>query len=101
MKYRTIVRPEAENDLKEAFSWYEGKRQGLGYDFLLQMDAGVRFIERNPEICPPEYKGTRKHLIKRFPYKIIYLVEKESIIILAVIHGKRSPNLIKKRIDSI
>jgi len=22
MKYRTIVRPEAENDLKDAFSWY-------------------------------------------------------------------------------
>lgn len=101
MKYRTIVRPEVEDDLKEAFSWHEDKRQGLGYDFLLQMDAGLRFIERNPEICPPEYKGTRKHLIKRFPYKIIYLVEKESIIVLAVIHGKRSPNLIKKRIDSI
>ena len=76
MKYRTIVRPEVENDLKGAFSWYEDKRQGLGYDFLLQMDAGLRFIERNPEICPLEYKGTRKHLIKRFPYKIIYLVEK-------------------------
>jgi len=65
------------------------------------MDAGLKFIERNPEICPPEYKGTRKHIIERFPYKIIYLVEKESMIILAVIHGKRSPNLVKKRIDNI
>lgn len=98
MKYKTIVRPEAENDLKEAFSWYEDKRRGLGYDFLLQVEAGLRFIERNPGICPPEYKGTRKHLIKRFPYKIIYLFEKQTIIVLAVIHGKRSPNLIKKRI---
>ena len=99
MKYRTIVRPEAENDLKGAFSWYEDKRQGLGYDFLLQVDAGLKFIERNPEIYSSKYKGTRRHLIKRFPYKIIYLVEKERIIVLAVIHGKRSPNLIKKRTD--
>lgn len=98
MKYRAIIRPEAENDLKEAFLWYEDRRQGLGYDFLLRVDAGLRFIERNPEICPPEYKGTRKHLIKRFPYKIIYLTEKERIIVLAVIHGKRSPDLMKKRI---
>ena len=59
MKYRAIIRPEAENDLKEVFSWYEDKRQGLGYDFLLQVDAGLRFIEGNPEICSPEYKGTR------------------------------------------
>ncbi|MEW5814373.1 MAG: type II toxin-antitoxin system RelE/ParE family toxin [Spirochaetota bacterium] len=101
MKYKVIVRPEVEDDLKEAFSWYEDKRIGLGYDFLLQVDAGINLINRNPEIHPIEYKGTRKHLVKRFPYKIIYLVEKEKIIILAVIHGKRRPGLIKKRIDSI
>lgn len=101
MKYKVIIRPESENDLKEAFSWYEDKRLGLGYDFLLQVDVGLRFIERNPEIHPIEYKGIRKHIIKRFPYKIIYLVEEENIIVLAVIHGKRSPDLIKERIDSI
>jgi plasmid stabilization system protein ParE len=101
MKYKVIVRPEVENDFKEAFSWYEDKRTGLGYDFFLQVDAGINFINRNPEIHPIEYKRTRKHLIKRFPYKIIYLVEEEKIIILAVIHGKRRPDLIKKRIDSI
>ncbi|GBD98613.1 plasmid stabilization system protein [bacterium BMS3Abin07] len=93
MKYKVIVRPEAEDDLKEAFSWYEDKRKGLGYDFL--------FVNRNPEIHPMEYKGTRKHVIKRFPYKIIYLVEEEKIIILAVIHGKRKLDLTKKRIDRI
>ena len=47
MKYRVIVRPEAEDDLEKAFSWYEDKRKGLGYDFLLQVDAGMRFIERD------------------------------------------------------
>lgn len=28
MKYRVITRPEAENDLKQAFLWYEDKRKG-------------------------------------------------------------------------
>src|SRR3990167_6060714 len=101
MKYKVIVRPEAEDDLKATFSWYEDKRIGLGYDFLLQVDAGINFINRNPEIHPIEYRGARKHLIKRFPYKIIYLVEEERIIVLAVLHGKRSPDLLKKRIGSI
>ena len=94
MKYRIIIRPEAEDDLKTVFLWYEDKRKGLGYDFLLQVDAGLKFIERNPKIHAIEYKGTRKHLIKRFPYKIIYLMEEEKIIVMAVIHGKRSPGLI-------
>jgi toxin ParE1/3/4 len=101
MKYRVIVRPEAEDDLKEAYSWYEDKRTGLGYDFLLQVHAGLNFVARNPNIHPIEYKGTRKHLVKRFPYKIIYLVQNEQIIVLAVIHGRRSPALIKKRREVI
>ena len=82
MKYRVLIRPEAEDDLEKTFSWYEDKRKGLGYDFLLQVDAGMRFI-------------------KRFPYKIIYLVEKDKIIVLAITHGKRRLALLKKRINSI
>lgn len=101
MKYRMIIRPEAEVDLREAFQWYEYKRNGLGYDFLLHIEAGLRFIERNAEITPPGYKGTRKYLIKRFPYKIIYLVEQSRVIVLAIMHGKRSPGLIKRRINNL
>jgi toxin ParE1/3/4 len=100
VKYCVIVSPEAENDLKKIFSWYEDKRIGLGYDFLLQVDAGINFVKRNPEIHPIEYKGTRKHLIKRFPYKIIYLVKEEKIIVLAALHGKRSFELLKSRVDN-
>ncbi len=101
MKYRIIIRPEAEVDLADAFSWYEDKRQGLGYDFLLQVEAGLKFIGRLPEIHSVGYKGTRNHFIKRFPYKIIYIVEYNTVIVLAVLHGKRSPELMKKRINAI
>ncbi|MBI4746328.1 MAG: type II toxin-antitoxin system RelE/ParE family toxin [Deltaproteobacteria bacterium] len=101
MKHSVIVRPEAEDDLKEVFVWYENNRTGLGHDFLLQVDAGINFIRRNPEIHPVEYRGARKHLIKRFPYKIIYFIEGRKIVVIAVLHGKRSPNLLKKRLDSI
>ncbi len=100
MNYRIIVRPEAENDLKEAYSWYEEKRSGLGDEFLLNVEAGLNFIGRNPLIHATEYKEARKHLIKRFPYKIIYLTLEEAIIVIAVIHGKRKPNLTAKRIEN-
>jgi toxin ParE1/3/4 len=98
MKYRLIIRPEAERDLNEGFSWCEEKRKGLGYDFVLQVDAGIKFIQRNPEIHQIGYKNTRKHLIRKFPYKIIYLVDIDRVVILGIIHGKRSPDFVKKRI---
>ncbi len=40
MNYRVIVRPEAENDLKEAFSWYEDKRQGLDMTSFYRLIQG-------------------------------------------------------------
>ena len=98
MKYKVIIRPEAEEDLASAFHWYEDRRRGLGYDFLLQVEAGLKFIERTPAIYAVGHKETRSHFIKRFPYKIIYLFEDERIIVLAVLHGRRNPRLIKERI---
>ncbi len=64
MKYKAFIMPEAENDLKETFLWYEDKRVGLGYDFLLQVDASLRFIERNPEISPSKYKKLKATIKK-------------------------------------
>jgi len=67
----------------------------------LQVEAGLKVIQRNPKIHPISYKRTRIHLIKRFPFKLIYIFEEEDIIILAVIHSKRSPDLLTKRMNSI
>ncbi|HMF31053.1 MAG TPA: type II toxin-antitoxin system RelE/ParE family toxin [Candidatus Lokiarchaeia archaeon] len=73
------------------------QRQGLGHDFLLQVEAGLKLLARTPEIHPEGYKRTRVHLIKRFPYKITYLISQDSLVILAVLHGKRNPEIAKKR----
>lgn len=101
MSRYVLIRPEAELDIKEAFSWYEERRQGLGFDFLLQIEAGLSIIGRNPEINPPVYKNTRKFTVKRFPYKIIYMIEKDATIILAVMHEKRNPEFMTERTDPL
>ena len=99
MTFNLKVRPEAEQDLLQVFSWYEGQRKGLGHDFLLQIDAGFRFLERTHLAFPEKHRGIRQHLIKRFPYKIFYLVEQTTVVILAVVYGGRDPEWIRKRLD--
>lgn len=99
MEYKVLIRPEAEKDLAAAFLWYENKRRGLGHDFMLRVDAGLLFIARNPMVFAPGYKGTRNNFIKRFPYKIIYHVIENLIVVLGIIHSKRNPSLVQKRIN--
>ena len=100
MNYKLVIKPEAENDLSKTFRWYENKRKGLGYDFLLQIDAGLRFIERDPFSFRERYKGTRRYIIKRFPYTIIYFIEGAKVIVLGVVHGGRDPEWVKKKINT-
>jgi len=98
MKYSLIILPKAEKDIEEAYLWYEDKRAGLGYDFILNLEAGFEQIKRDPYVFKKEYKETRKHLMKRFPFKIIYLIENSKIVIIAVLHGRRNPDIIEGRV---
>ena len=98
MKYKIIIRPEAEDDLEEAFQWYEEQNPGLGLEYLLCIDAAFDIIIiRNPKLYQKVYKNIRRALPRRFPYGIFYIIEDDKIIVLAVLHAKRDPRLLKKR----
>jgi toxin ParE1/3/4 len=85
-------RPEAEEDLNQAFDWYEQAEPGLGLEFLRAVDVCVRFIERQPLASPVARGGIRKAVLRRFPYGLFYAIEAEKIAVLACLHSKRNPS---------
>jgi toxin ParE1/3/4 len=100
MKYSVLILSEAEVDIDNAYIWYESKQINLGNKFFNALNESVIYISNNPYCCEEIYKGTRRFVIKKFPYGIYYKVNFESkeIHILGVIHFKRNTRLIKKRI---
>jgi len=94
---KLIIKPLAEIDAKEAMLWYNDKLEGLGREFLLSLDAKINAIQRNPKQFPIKYKNIRRALIDRFPYGIFYIIENETVYIIAIIHTKRNPTTWKKR----
>jgi hypothetical protein len=66
-----ILAPEAEQDIAEAYAWYEARRVGLGEDFLTSVDACLQAIRRTPEACAAVHEGYRRGLLRRFPYSEI------------------------------
>ena len=96
--FEIIVRPEAEKDIKEAYQYYEECSVGLGADFLLSVDAILSRIQRNPELFQKIYKDLRRGLLERFPYGVFYLVEKDSIVVIAVLDCRRNPKIWKDRV---
>ena len=99
MTRRLLIRPEAEADLVEARQWYEARRQGLGDDFLLCVDAKLATIQRHPALFPIVRKNVRRAPLRRFPYGVFYIAEERTIAVVAVFHLARDPARWQARVD--
>jgi toxin ParE1/3/4 len=95
---RDIVRPAAEADLQEAYAWYEERESGLGAEFVRCVDSCVENIVRHPEMYPTVHQGVRQGVVLRFPYCVMYLVAEDAVIVVAVFHAARDPNVWKRRV---
>ena len=97
MNYSLTVRKEAELDINTAFEYYENQRVGLGQDFLLCIEECLSKIERNPKHYKNIYKELRRIAVRRFPYRILYLVQNNLVIVTAVFHARKDPQAWESR----
>ena len=88
---RFIVRPAAAADIDEAFLWYEGQHAGLGHEFLAAAQTLLDVIAEHPLRYPVIRRNTRRALLRRFPYAIYYRVYENIVVVVACMHGRRSP----------
>lgn len=80
-------------ELANAYIWYEEQQEGLGERFVAKIQQRLNQIIDNPEKYKIVYKNYREITIEKFPYQIVYVIEKlkRQILIIAVFHTKRSP----------
>ena len=83
--------PEAKIEIQEAIKWYDRKADGLGLEFVFEVRQAETTILQDPEVWPFYVYETRRFLLKRFPFAIVYLVSRSEIQIIAVAHCKRKP----------
>ena len=100
MRFDIVLRREAQIDLDEIFIWYEEQKPKLGLDFLYEFEATLEKLVRNPFHASYIGKDARSASLKRFPYEIIYRVDKarRHVRIIAVIHQHRDPKWFKQRL---
>ncbi len=99
MDYNLNVSQEVEDDMFDVCKWHEQQRVGLGEEFLNAVDDSTQILLQNPKTYRVRYKrNIRAYLIHRFPYIILYLVEKKDVNVLAVFNTSRDPLIWKKRV---
>lgn len=88
----------AEAELFEAAAYYEMQAQNLGENFLVIIEAAVEEIVESPKTWPEIENGIHRCLIRRFPYSILYGIDDDEVVIVAIMHHKQKPRYWAERL---
>jgi plasmid stabilization system protein ParE len=86
---------EALEEAEAAARWYADRSVAAAVAFSEQVDAAEEAIVQFPEAWPAFEHGTRRYLLRRYPFSIVYRIERGRILIVAVAHGHRRPGYLK------
>jgi plasmid stabilization system protein ParE len=99
MAAEVILTIEAEQDLAEAYAWYEQQRVGLGEEFMAVVGECIRIVSTAPEAFERVRLDYRRALVQRFPYAVFYEFAHDTVGVYAVFHTARNPKKWRKRLS--
>jgi len=89
---RVIFTRIARQELEDAIRYYELEYSGLGRRFKEEVKKAALRIAEYPQAWSIERGDVRKCLLHKFPYKLMYSVEEDHILVIAVAHQHRKPD---------
>lgn len=97
---RFYFHPEAEEEFDKAVEYYENRQPGLGLEFAEEVYATIARAIQYPEAWSAISQNTRRCLVNRFPYGVIYQIKSEMLCIIAVVNLHRRPGYWKERAET-
>jgi plasmid stabilization system protein ParE len=85
------VHPLAADETEAAERWYRERNDTAAARFRRELDRVVGLIAERPEAAPPYIGNTRRFLLRRFPFFVVYRVHIGHVQVVAVAHARRRP----------
>ena len=92
MSYKLEMRPLAAIEVIEAHDWYELQREGLGLEFLDELERFYTKLLRSPHDYSYYDDPVREGKIGRFPYTVVFEITDKSIVVYSVFMTSRDPS---------
>jgi plasmid stabilization system protein ParE len=89
---RVIFTRIATQELEDAVRFYELEYAGLGRSFKEEVKKAALRVAEYPKAWSIERGEVRKCLLHRFPYKLLYSVEEDHVLVIAIAHQHRKPD---------
>lgn len=89
--------PRAQAEFEEGVMHYEGCQAGLGLEFAEEVYAAIRRVMAYPYASTIMSPNTRRSLVHRFPFGVIFQVKSGTLRIIAVANLHRRPGYWRNR----
>ena len=88
------ISPEAERELTDAAIFYaEQEGPELGLAFIVEFERALEILREHPNLGAPWRTMTRRFPLRRFPYRILYVVKGMELRIMALAHQRRNDKM--------
>ena len=94
-----VFHPDAALEFEEAVRYYHARGRMLGDRFAAEVRFAIRRIVETPDCWRVLDEDVRRCLVRVFPYSVLYTIEPNFILIVAVMHAKRQPGYWRYRLD--
>jgi toxin ParE1/3/4 len=94
---RYVFHPEALSEYREAVQYYAEQRIEVAQAFINTIEDAIYRIREFPNRYAVIEEDVHRCMVRRFPYGVLYTIEQDYILILAVMHCSREPGYWKKR----
>ena len=91
---------EALEEAEAAARWYADRSATAAIGFSEEIDAAESAILRLPDAWPRFDHGTRRYLLRRYPFSVVYRADPNRILVVAIAHGHRRPGYWRSRLSS-
>ena len=91
--------PEALEEYDEAGHYYAKQQPGLDLRFIVCIEEAIELILEDPQRWRPFDEDVRRCLTRVFPYGILYTIEPDYVLIVAVMHCSREPGYWRHRVE--
>jgi len=92
------VHEEARAEIDSVFSWYFERSEKSAETFLTSLARNLIQIAFRPKSFEFQSKRTRRCVMRKFPYPVLFKEYSEFILVVAVAHAKRHPGHCKNRV---
>lgn len=97
LRYLSVARLE----FREAIAWYRVRSTGAARHFNDEVVVAEKLLAQHPRIGKRVEVEARSLCVNDFPYTLVYLIEKDEIVVVAVAHQSRRPGYWKDRLGDL